>query len=104
MDLFSEFLTVEKGGKLLYRAALGLVRDPDVKRQVQKFYEQTARHEEVLTVVIGQFGGNPQHTREGPRLAEKKARALPGNHEPNRRLETRASRGQRYGEHSAGRN
>jgi len=39
MDLLSEFLTVEKGGKLLYRAALGLVRDPDVKRQFQKFYE-----------------------------------------------------------------
>jgi rubrerythrin len=72
LDTLSEFLTVEKGGKLLYQAALPLVHDPEVRSQFQKFYEQTVRHEEILTRVIGQLGGSPQHMSEGAKIAEKK--------------------------------
>jgi rubrerythrin len=76
LDKLSEFLAVEKGGKLLYQAAMSLVHDPDVLRQFQKFYEQTVRHEEILTRVISQLGGSPAHVSEGAKLAEAKAHAL----------------------------
>src|ERR1700726_3769149 len=76
LDLLSEFLAVEKGGKLLYQSALTHVRDPEVRRQFQKFYEQTVRREEILTRVIGHLGGSPQHLSAGAKMAEKKAHAL----------------------------
>ena len=76
LELLSECLAVEKGGKILYQTALGLVRDHEVLRHFQKFYEQTVRHEEILTRVIDKLGGSPQHMSAGAKLAEKKAHAL----------------------------
>jgi rubrerythrin len=76
LDHLSEFLAVERGGKMLYQAALSIIQNPDVLRQFQKFYEQTAHHEEVLTRVITELGGDPAHMSSGARLAEMKARSL----------------------------
>jgi rubrerythrin len=76
LDHLSEFLAVERGGKMLYQAALSIAHNPDVLRQFQKFYEQTAHHEEVLTRLITELGGDPAHISPAARLAEMKARSL----------------------------
>ena len=76
MDKLSEFLAVEKGGAKLYQTALQQVRDPDVLNKFREFYEQTKRHEEILTKVIRDLGGDPSYMSHGAKIAEQKAEAL----------------------------
>lgn len=76
MDKLSEFLTVEKGGKELYEAALKLVQHPEVAAKFREFHMQTIRHEEILTNIIEKLGGRTSYKSEGAKLAEKKAQAL----------------------------
>jgi rubrerythrin len=76
MDKLSEFLTVEKGGVKLYQQAIQLVRDPEVLDKFREFYEQTKRHEEILTNVIRSLDGDPTYMSRGARLAQAKAESL----------------------------
>jgi rubrerythrin len=76
MDKLSEFLTVEKGGKELYEAALRHVQHPEVAAKFREFHKQTIRHEEILTNIIEKLGGKPSYKSVGAKLAEKKAQAL----------------------------
>lgn len=76
MDRLSEFLTVEKGGAQLYQAALQLVRDPEVLDKFREFHEETRRHEEILTNVIRNLGGDPAYMSHGAALAQTKVEAL----------------------------
>jgi len=76
MDKLSEFLAVERGGKLLYRNALQMVRDREVMDKFQEFYEQTVRHEDILSRIIRALGGDPEEMSQSAKMAEKKAEAL----------------------------
>ncbi len=76
MDKLSEFLTVERGGVMLYEAALKRVRNREVKDKFREFHKQTMRHEEILTNIIKKLGGKPSYKSTGAKLAEAKAKAL----------------------------
>jgi rubrerythrin len=76
MDKLSEFLTVEKGGAKLYQAALQQVRNPDVVSKFREFYEQTLKHQDILTRVVRDLGGDPSYMSRGALLAQQKAEAL----------------------------
>jgi rubrerythrin len=76
MDKLSEFLTVEKGGMKLYKKALDIIKNPEVREKFSQFYEQTRKHEEILTRVIRELGGDPNHMSASAKLAQQKADAL----------------------------
>jgi rubrerythrin len=76
MDKLSEFLAVEKGGVQLYEAALRVVQNEEVRNKFREFLAQTRKHEEILTRVINQLGGNPSEMSASAKIAEKKAKAL----------------------------
>jgi rubrerythrin len=76
VDKLSEFLAVERGGIKLYQAALQIVQDRDVSQKFREFLEQTKKHETILTRVIRELGGDPEHISPGAAMAEKKAKAL----------------------------
>ncbi|MBV8772209.1 MAG: ferritin-like domain-containing protein [Deltaproteobacteria bacterium] len=76
MEKLSEFLAVEKGGVKLYEAAIPQVRNPDVLTRFREFHQQTRKHVDILTRVIGALGGDPMHMSAGARVAEEKAQAL----------------------------
>lgn len=76
MDKLSEFLAVERGGIKLYQAALQIVQDRQVSEKFQEFFEQTKKHEAILTRVIRELGGDPERVSPGAAMAEKKAKAL----------------------------
>ena len=76
MDKLSEFLAVERGGIKLYQAALQIVQDREVSQKFREFFEQTKKHEAILTRVIRELGGDPDHVSPGAAMAEKKAMSL----------------------------
>lgn len=75
-DKLSEFLMVEKGGIKLYQKALQIVKDAKVKERFQVFYEQTRKHEQILTKVMRELKIDPSYVSPGARLAEQKAEGL----------------------------
>lgn len=83
MDKLSEFLAVEKGGIKLYEAALRIVQDKKVRDKFQEFLTQTHRHDQILTGVIRELGGDPTYMSTGAELADKKAKALLATMEGN---------------------
>jgi len=76
MSMLSEFLAVEQGGQKLYQKALAQVRDPDVVKRFQTFYEQTVKHEQILTRIISELGGDPTRISPTARIAASKAQEL----------------------------
>ena len=76
MDKLSEFLTVERGGTMLYEAALRHVRDHEVTEKYREFLGQTRRHEELLSDIIRKLGGDPSRMSSGAKIAHEKAAAL----------------------------
>jgi rubrerythrin len=76
MARLSEFLAVEQGGKKIYQRALQMARDPEVQKKFQIFYEQTIKHEEILSRIIRELGGDPTWMSPTAQLAEAKAAGL----------------------------
>jgi rubrerythrin len=76
MEKLSEFLAVEKGGVKLYEKALLIVKDAQVHDKFVEFLDQTRKHEEILTRVIRELGGDPNFISAGAKVADAKAQAL----------------------------
>lgn len=58
-NLILQALAHEKGGVLVYEAALECVVNEDLKEEWEKYLEETRNHEQVLTAVCKTFGLDP---------------------------------------------
>lgn len=76
MDRLSEFLEHERGGAKIYELGLEKVEDEEQRERIQEFLDQTRRHEEILTGVIQELGGNPDQLSESAELDRQKSEAL----------------------------
>ena len=76
LDKLSEFLMVEQGGLMLYRAAASRARSSELLARYEEFGRQTARHRDALTRVITRLGGDPNYVSPTAKLAQAKAEAL----------------------------
>ncbi|MGH7905206.1 MAG: hypothetical protein ACREP6_01115 [Candidatus Binataceae bacterium] len=76
MELLSEFLEVEKGGRQLYDAALQRISDPEVVSKYEQFREQTIKHADLLTKAIQDFGGDAAYMSPGAKIAQRKIAVL----------------------------
>jgi rubrerythrin len=76
LDKLSEFLMHEQGGLMLYRAAAGRARDPELRAKYHELGRQTARHREVLVAAIRRLGGDPDYVSPTAKVTQCKADAL----------------------------
>lgn len=75
-ELLSQALETEKGGVLVYEAALGAARNAQLKEEWQRYLAQTRRHVEIVTSVISGFGLDPEKPTPGAGIVKLKGEAL----------------------------
>jgi rubrerythrin len=76
LDKLSEFLMVEQCGWQLYRVVESRATDKELKERYQEFGQETDRHRTILTRLIGELGGDPDHVSPTARIAQAKSEAL----------------------------
>jgi rubrerythrin len=76
LDKLSECLMVEQCGWQLYRVVGERTSDPELAERYQEFGQETDRHRTILTVLIRDLGGDPDHVSPTARLAQAKSEAL----------------------------
>jgi rubrerythrin len=76
LDKLSEFLMVEQCGWQLYRVVESRATDKELKERYQEFGRETDRHRTILTDLIRDLGGDPDHVSPTARLAQAKSEAL----------------------------
>jgi rubrerythrin len=76
LDKLSEFLMVEQCGWQLYRVVGERTNDPELRKRYQEFGQETDRHRTILTGLIRQLGGDPDHVSPTARIAQAKSEAL----------------------------
>ena len=58
-ELLCQSLEVEMGGVQVYETAIGCARNEDLREEWRKYLDETRRHVEVLTGLLGQLGIDP---------------------------------------------
>jgi rubrerythrin len=76
LDKLSEFLMVEQCGWQLYRVVGSRATDKELKERYQEFGQETDRHRTILTNLIRDLGGDPDHVSPTARIAQAKSEAL----------------------------
>jgi rubrerythrin len=76
LDKLSEFLMVEQCGWQLYRVVGERATDAELQARYQEFGRETDRHRTILTGLIRQLGGDPDHVSPTARIAQAKSEAL----------------------------
>jgi rubrerythrin len=76
LDKLSEFLMVEQCGWQLYRVVGERATDPELRARYQEFGQETDRHRTILTGLIRDLGGDPDHVSPTARLAQRKSESL----------------------------
>jgi rubrerythrin len=76
LDKLSEFLMVEQCGWQLYRVVGSRATDKELKERYQEFGQETDRHRTILTSLIRDLGGDPDHVSPTARAAQAKSEAL----------------------------
>jgi rubrerythrin len=76
LDKLSEFLMVEQCGWQLYRVVGERTGDPELKARYEEFGRETDRHRTILTKLIGDLGGDPDHVSPTARVAQVKSESL----------------------------
>jgi rubrerythrin len=69
-DTLSAFLTHERCGTHLYKAAAARVVNPMLKSKFEEFGKETMRHVEILEGLITSSGGNPNYVSSMARAVE----------------------------------
>jgi len=75
-ELLSQALETEKGGVLVYEAAIGAAQNPELKEEWQKYLQQTQRHVEIMQGVISAFGLDAEAMTPGAEIVKLKGEAL----------------------------
>jgi len=75
-ELLLQALVHERGGTLVYSAALECVVNDDLRKEWEKYLEQTLRHVDVLTDVCLAMGLDPDEMTPGCQIIHQNGKAL----------------------------
>jgi len=75
-DFLSEMHVVEQGGEKLYRKALEELEHEELRRQLEKFHQQTQRHVELCRNMMQAAGIEEDYLSPTAKAAEHKAEGL----------------------------
>jgi len=75
-ELLLQSLEHEKGGVLVYKTALECVQNRDLKKEWEKYLEETKTHVETLTAVCQQFGIDASETTPGCKVVQHTGKSL----------------------------
>jgi rubrerythrin len=75
-DFLSEMHTVEQGGEKLYRKALDQLEHDELRRQLERFHEQTERHVELCIEMMRAAGIEQDYMSPTAKAAQQKAEGL----------------------------
>jgi rubrerythrin len=75
-DFLSEMYAVEQGGEKLYRKALDELEHEDLRRQLERFHQQTERHVELCMDMMRAAGVEQDYMSPAAKAAEQKAEGL----------------------------
>jgi rubrerythrin len=75
-ELLLQSLEHEKGGVLVYKTALECVQNRDLKKEWEKYLEETKTHVETLTAVCEQFGIDANETTPGCKVVQHTGKSL----------------------------
>jgi rubrerythrin len=64
-ELLFQGLETERGGIKVYTTALTCVLNDDLRTEWEEYLEQTTRHEQIMTNVLGQLGLDPETETSG---------------------------------------
>lgn len=67
-ELLCQGLETEIGGVQIYQTAIECAVNEDLKKEWQKYHEQTQRHVEVMTEVVTAFGLDPNEETPGRKV------------------------------------
>jgi hypothetical protein len=76
LDKLSELLMVGQCGWQLCRVVGSRTTAPELQARYQEFGEETDRHRTILTQLLKDLGGNPDHVSPTARVAELGLKAL----------------------------
>jgi hypothetical protein len=77
-ELLYQALETEMGGVKVYRTALRCVQNEDLKKEWEKYLEQTENHERVLRGVFDTLGLDPEKQTPGRQIVRHKGASLVG--------------------------
>ena len=75
-ELLYQALETEIGGQQVYKAAVAVAVNPDLKEEWQKYLEETETHEQILLGVFSEFGLDPSQETPGRLVVRSKGEAL----------------------------
>jgi len=75
-ELLLQALVHERGGTLVYSAALECVVDDDLRAEWEKYLEQTIRHVDILTDACVAMGLDPDEMTPGCQIVHQNGKAL----------------------------
>jgi hypothetical protein len=77
-ELVYQALETEMGGVKVYKTALRCAQHPDLKKEWEKYLEQTENHERILREVCEQLGLDAEKQTPGRQIVRHKGAALVG--------------------------
>src|SRR5690606_5764992 len=75
-ELLYQALETERGGQLVYRAAIENAMNEDLKEEWQGYLSETEEHEDILLGVFEAFQYNPDERTPGSEIVRTKAETL----------------------------
>ena len=75
-ELLLQSLEHEHGGVVLYQTALECVLDSDLRKEWEKYLEQTQKHVQLLTTACEEIGFNPDEMTPGRSIVRHNGKAL----------------------------
>jgi hypothetical protein len=75
-ELLFELLETERGGVLVYEAALRCVQNDDLRSEWEDYYSQTKHHVEVAEQLLREFGLDPTAETPGRRVVRHIGKSL----------------------------
>jgi hypothetical protein len=75
-DLLYQSLATERGGVKVYETAVRCAQNDDLKKEWQKYLDETRNHEVVMNRVLDAFGLDPQMSTPGSEIVRMKGETL----------------------------
>jgi hypothetical protein len=75
-ELLLQSLEHERGGVILYQTALECVLNKDLKKEWEKYLEQTEKHVELLTTACEALGLDPDEMTPGRKIVQHNGKSL----------------------------
>jgi len=75
-ELLYQALETEMGGQKVYEAAIGCAQNADLKKEWQKYLDETRTHEQILRETFARIGLDPEKATPGRAVVRHKGEAL----------------------------